>query len=289
MRFGHQWSFQHEDTKLLLGLTAAFALLSAGAWWLWGAAGAPVMLVLLFLGLVGLLLNLHRMQQKEAEHYLRHVQALHSLYALVPFRAPLPPLIGWAASPELACTLVDVVRRETPERVLELGSGASTLVMAYALEQVGTGRILALDHERNYADRTVDLLAAHDLQDWAEVRHAPLTDVSLDRRVQPWYDLAPVEEELSNDHAPIDLLVIGGPPRETHAHARYPALPLLYDYLSESAVVVLDDAFREEEQKALTCWQASFGDLELELHDSHRGIAVLRRTGRSKEGERVKR
>lgn len=284
MRFGHRWSFQKEDTRLLLALAAGFAVLAAGAWSLWGAASVPVLLVLLFGGLVTLLLNLHRMRQREAIQYLEHVQALYSLYALLPpLRAPLPPLTGWAASPQLAGVLVATVCQEHPARVLELGSGASTLAMSYALEQLGAGRVLALDHDRDYAHRTTELLATHGLQARAEVVHVPLADVSLDGETRPWYDLDMIEERLARESAPIDLLVVDGPPHETCAQARRPAVPLLYEHLSETAVVVVDDAFREDEQKALARWQETF-DLELEMRASHEGIALLRRAQRAEGG-----
>lgn len=284
MRFGHQWAFQKEDTRLLLGATVGFALLAAGAWSLWGVASTPVLLVLLFGGLVTLLLNLHRMRQQEATRYLEHVQALHSLYALLPpLRAPMPPLTGWAASPQLAATLVATIHQERPAHVLELGSGASTLAMAYALEQTGAGHVLAIDHDRAYARRTTELLVAHDLQERAEVVHVPLADVPFDGQTRPWYDVDMIEDTLARENASPDLLAIDGPPHETCAQARYPAVPLLHDYLSPAAVVVLDDALREDEQKALKRWQKAF-DLELEMRASPKGVALLRRTQRAGEG-----
>lgn len=50
-------------------------------------------------------------------------------------RRPLPPLSTWAATPDLLVALYRTIREQRTARVLELGSGLSTIVMARALEQ----------------------------------------------------------------------------------------------------------------------------------------------------------
>jgi predicted O-methyltransferase YrrM len=269
--------FKHKDTQLLVAIGVAFAALSAGAGLLLDdGIAALVALTLLLVALVGLLLHLRRARQAENEHHLRHIQAVDWLHHTLSPHAPLPPLTGWAASPELLCTLVDLIRRREPKRILEAGSGASTLVMAYALEQTGRGRLVALDHLEAYAEQSARQVAAHGLQDQAVVQHAPLRSQQYDGPSWKWYDPDPLDEAL-DPKAPIDLLVIDGPPRETQPMARYPALPAFFDRLSEDAVVVLDDARRADEQRILKRWQERYPSLDLKMRPSPKGTAVLYR------------
>src|SRR5262245_57933148 len=112
-----------------------------------------------------------------AKRDFRQVEALTGLYALFPVRAPVPPSRGWAASPDLLLYLTSVVVTRRPRVVVELGSGLSTMWLGYAMEKSGhSGRIVSLDHERGFAERTRSLLQGHGLAERAEVRYAPLID-----------------------------------------------------------------------------------------------------------------
>ena len=279
MRFEQEWAFQKDDTRLLGVLAALLALLALAAWHLWPAGAEEIVLILAFIGLAGLLLNLHRMRQAEARHYLEHIQGVHFLHQVLPLRAPLPPLTGWAASPQLASTLISLIQKETPANVLELGSGASTVAMAYALETVGAGHLLAVDHDDTYARRTRRLLEEHGLQEWATVEHAPLSKHSLNDQSQRWYDLETVSGAVAQ-HTPIDLLVVDGPPYETCPQARCPVVKYLHKHLSEHAIIVHDDALRDDEQAAIERWMQTLNTLDVRIQDTAKGIAILKRAAR---------
>src|SRR5688500_16200441 len=71
------------------------------------------------------------------------LEALTKLtFALQP-RFPLPPLRGWAASPDIALTLYTVIHALKPAFVVECGGGVSSLVIGYALEREGRGKLLS--------------------------------------------------------------------------------------------------------------------------------------------------
>lgn len=89
-----------------------------------------------------------------------------------------------------------------------------------------------------------------------------------------WYDLREVAEAWK-----IDLLIVDGPPRATQPLARYPALPLLYERLSADARVVVDDAWREDEQEMVRRWLKQYPEFSVEYRESGKGIAVLSRNG----------
>ena len=45
------------------------------------------------------------------------------------------------------------------------------------------------------------------------------------------------------------MLIVDGPAETTEPLIRYPAVPVLYDRLSDDAVILLDDADRTEEER----------------------------------------
>jgi predicted O-methyltransferase YrrM len=204
----------------------------------------------------------------------RQAEALHNLYALLQPRQAVPPLRGWAASPDLVLLLVSHVLEHRPRTVVECGSGASTLWTSYALERVGGGRVLSLEHDPVYADQTRSLLARHGLSAYAEVATAPLTPVTIGEESWRWYDpaaLASVSE--------VDLLIVDGPPAATGPLARYPAVPLLFDRLAADAVVVLDDAVRKDEREIAARWAAATGLTVELLKGLDKQALILRRPG----------
>lgn len=270
--------FKRVDTQLLAVFAIAYVLVAVLSWFALGPVAVAVLLGIVLLLLAGLLLHLHRERQTEMLHALNHTQALIDLYTLLDLRAPLPRFSGWAASAELASTLAGIVLDQQPRRVLELGSGASSIVIGYALEQVGEGQLLSLDHDATYAAQTRRLVAQHGLADHVAITDAPLVPQTIDGRTRPWYDLGAVDLDAFAGAEGIDLVVVDGPPRESDPDARYPALPLLLHALHPRAVIVLDDALRDEEQRALARWQAEVPDLAVETIPSAKGIAVVRRT-----------
>jgi predicted O-methyltransferase YrrM len=231
------------------------------------AAGLTFMLAVLFR-------KLNDSMRFQEDRY-RQVEELFSLFNLLQFRLPLPALRGWAMSPDLANIIVGTILREKPKRVLDLGSGVSTVVMGYALEKIGGGTVLAIDHHEDYAERTRRLLKEHGLEDIASVKVAPLSEVNIPAGPWRWYDPAFVR-----DLGEIDLVVIDGPPDRSHFLARYPALPLLFNNLSHNGIVIVDDMFGSSEREMVKRWLIEFPDLVEEKIGTEKGTSVLRRRAR---------
>jgi predicted O-methyltransferase YrrM len=212
--------------------------------------------------------------QKELKQTFRQLEALQNLNAVLPTSDVLPATRGWAASPDLLLTLVDLVSTERPSLIVECGSGASTLWLALALRRFGIdGRIIALDHDPVFCQRTRDFLARHDVLDLAEVRDAPLESFSLDGETYSWYARTAWE-----DLAGIDLLFVDGPPAATGHQARYPALPLLNKSLSPIATIVLDDLIVPDMREVLPRWLDADPGFSSEILPLEKQAAVLRRT-----------
>ena len=167
-------------------------------------------------------------------------------------RPSLPPLRRWAVSPDLALHLVRHVRQHRPELVVETGSGSSTVLIALALERIGAGHVVALEHDATYLVATNALLQEHGVADRATVHHCPLVEQTVEGRTTPWYDVSAVALGRA-----IDLLLVDGPPEATGPEARFPVLALLRDHLRDGATVVLDDADRTDETSIIAKWQAA--------------------------------
>ena len=217
--------------------------------------------------------SLDKELKKEIRQTFRQLEALQNLSAVLPANDVLPATRAWAASPDLLLVLVDLVIAERPSLVVECGSGASTLWLALAMRRFGIdGRIIALDHDPVFGDKTRGLLARHDVADLAEVRDAPLESFSLNGETYSWYARRAWE-----DLKGIDLLFIDGPPAITGQQARYPALPLLAGSLSPVATAVLDDLIVPDMQKVLRLWLDAYPDFDSEMLALEKQAAVLRR------------
>jgi hypothetical protein len=61
------------------------------------------------------------------------------------------------------------------------------------------------------------------------------------------------------------------------ALARYPALPMFFERLSESAIVLVDDASRPDEQEMIKRWLKEYPVFSHEFLPHEKGTVILRR------------
>jgi predicted O-methyltransferase YrrM len=219
-----------------------------------------------------MMFHIYRNTEAHLEDERRQNQALISLHKFIDLRLPLQSLAGWSAHPELAITIVEYIRMLNPEYIVEAGSGVSSIISCYCLEQNERGHLLALDHHQEYHKKTEEQLERHGLSEWGDVEYAPLQDYNLENKSWQWYDLKGF-----NGDRKVDMLIIDGPPLETQGHARYPALPLLYDQLAEKAVIILDDAARTSESEIVDLWLKKYPEFSFDYVRSRKGIAILSR------------
>lgn len=196
------------------------------------------------------------------------LQALAALERRLALSKALPPMRGWAGSPDFLLNLAEELLEEHPQTVLECSSGVSTVVTARCMQLNGRGHVYSLEHDAKYAEKTRLLLRQHGLSDWATVLHAPLSsDVG-----SPWYSLS----ALPRDLPPVQVLVVDGPPADVAPLARYPALPKLMPLLDRTFTVFMDDADREAEMEIVTKWLQEFPELLQTRVPCEKGLAVLR-------------
>jgi len=170
-------------------------------------------------------------------------------------------------------------------RVVELGSGVSTVLLARLLTDrcaLDGFRMAVVEHDHAWARWVSDQLDRERIGHDVVVIHAPLLDHSLAERGLQWYDEAAVvaglDTALRGDL--IDLLLVDGPPAYVAGHglARYPAVPVLRERLAPGATVILDDVERPGEQEILRRWERETG-LEFHRRAEDAGVAVARISG----------
>jgi predicted O-methyltransferase YrrM len=181
------------------------------------------------------------------------IESLFSIFFTLKPQLPLPTTRGWAASPDLLKEIISLTHRQKPQLVVEASSGVSTLIIAYCLQRLGTGKLISLEHEEKFAQATQNNLSQHGLDDVATVIYAPLVEVEINGAKWLWYDLTKVEIP-----GAIDLLIVDGPPGTTQKLARYPAVPMLHEKLSSDAIILLDDGARTDERQIVEQWMEEF-------------------------------
>lgn len=140
-------------------------------------------------------------------------------------------------------------------RILECGSGATTILMA-ALGFDCT----SLEHHAEWHQRVMNTLRRLKLK--ADVRLVPLRNYGdFD-----WYELPP-------NLGTFSAVVCDGPPGTTHG-GRYGLLPVAHRLLSNDCIILLDDIVRQEEASIAARWAAEYG-LTLSFQSCY---AVLRAT-----------
>lgn len=210
--------------------------------------------------------------QNDLANLYAQIQSYQDLVSLIRPARPLPLLRGWAASPDFLLEICRHSLAHKPGVIIECSSGASTLALARCCEINGIGHVYSLEHAPEFAEQTRQRLREQGLADWASVIDAPLTP-QAGVGGQAWYSMA----GLSLTPASCALLVIDGPPWDTAPLARYPALPLLAEFLASSCTIFLDDANRPDEQEAVKRWMAEHPGFQLTQPPCEKGCAKLTR------------
>jgi predicted O-methyltransferase YrrM len=204
----------------------------------------------------------------------KQIESLFSIFNSLKISQPLPSMGGWVISPDFGKIIVDLVFEKKPKLILEASSGVSTLLASYCLKQLGEGNVISLEEENKYAEVSNNALIKHGLKDIANVIHAPLKEIEIEGKKWIWYDLTEIK-----DIKPIDMLIIDGPAQygREQKMIRYPALPLLFDSLSDEAIIILDDADRQDEKNIVDLWLKQFNCFEVERIDTEKGTVILHR------------
>jgi hypothetical protein len=154
--------------------------------------------------------------------------------------------------------------------IVELGSGASTLILASVLPRVVENPyITAVEGEEAYARQTQEMLRQHKLDRYANVSWVPYA-LSDDRI---WFSKPELEQVMFEKR--VDVLIVDAPPGSLQPRARQPAIPFFLPYFKESSVVMLHDSSRPDESLIAKEWKRYFR-VCYEI-TTPRGLAVFER------------
>ena len=179
------------------------------------------------------------------------------------------PSLDWGLGtmlPEGIAVLGDEIIARSRRRVVELGSGLSTVLLARLMTRRSADRdwrLVAVEHDATWARRVRDELDREGVRQHVTIVDAPLGQHALALDGLEWYDEMTMSSGLDNALGgdQIDLLVVDGPPAFAVGFelARYPALPALRHRLAPGGTVVLDDVDRAGEREVLRRWERELG------------------------------
>jgi hypothetical protein len=185
---------------------------------------------------------------------------------------------GWPISPDIGLFLLNLMRENDYDLIIEFGSGTTTALFARAVEvlshQVINAKntnnkpfnqipiktsIISFEHDVLYYHKTLQTLKTQCLEDRVRLLHAPLVDWNDGNKTYLYYDCQATLDELAQQHASRELrilLLVDGPPGVTCPNSRYPAVPFVFKAFGKHQIdVVLDDANRSEEKQVIDLWK----------------------------------
>ena len=133
--------------------------------------------------------------------------------------------------------------RMTEGRILECGSGATTLLIAALTARRGNPFVV-FEHNREWYRYMRELLGRLGFNH-VELVHAPLVDYGR----YSWYS---VPAGLQADS--FSLVICDGPPGNNPG-GRYGLLPTMQQRLAEDCVILLDDSHRPAERRIIDIWR----------------------------------
>jgi len=153
---------------------------------------------------------------------------------------------SWSAAHEyLVASAQSAMRCRTP--ILDCGSGLTTIILGVIAQKTGN-TVWALEHQRFWGERVAQYLRRYHI---SSVR-LHLTKL-VDYGEFCWYS---VPIELLPDN--FSLVLCDGPPGQTRG-GRYGLLPVMRSKLAPGAVILLDDAGRQQERDTAARWANELG------------------------------
>lgn len=206
-------------------------------------------------------------KKNEVSQSWRQVDALFGIYRAMDGLPALPPMGGWAACPDFVRYLLLHIIDNKPRRIIECGSGTTTIAMGYAVQSYG-GHVHAIENHTHVAEQLERDLADRGLSGCVTIHRCSLSARKYENFEYDffWYDL-----DLNRLPDRADMLVVDGPWGNLNQFARYPAGPELLSRLSKKAHIFLDDTARSEEAQIPKLWRAIYPDLGIRILKAEKG------------------
>jgi len=167
--------------------------------------------------------------------------------------SPVDMMLGdWSLNAEVLNLLLRLVSQRGFRRILEFGSGISTVVLGHELSR-RSGSILSIEQDETYAGRTREWIHERNLGSAARVVTARLAETEACGIRTICYEFGlDLQTEIAR-FSP-DLVIIDGPSQESGA-SRLAVAPCLGRILERSTQFAMDDGFRDAELAIAERWQ----------------------------------
>ena len=217
-----------------------------------------------------------RTNRKLINQVYTQMESLFWLEKRLTLKNELPPLRGWATSPDVLLKLHSYIIATKPKCIVEFGSGASTIVIADSLRQNGVGKLYSFDNSEEFGAKTLKNLEIESLEDWVQLDIRELVEWEGEH-MNPehqnnsslWYNIESLQKVKD-----IDLVWVDGPPGNSCKYSRFPAFPAVKSRLAKEAQVWMDDTIRAEEYEICERW-SELGNGALTFFELEKGLGVL--------------
>lgn len=204
------------------------------------------------------------------------MESLFWLEKRLTLKNQLPPLRGWATSPDVLLKLHTYIVERKPKCIVEFGSGASTVVIADALRKNGVGKLYSFDNSEEFGAKTLKNLELESLEDWVQLDVSGLVEWEGEH-MNPehqnnsslWYNIESLQQVRD-----IDLVWVDGPPGNSCKYSRFPALLAVKNQLAKTAQVWMDDTIRNEEYEICERWSELVNGA-LVFFELEKGLGIL--------------
>jgi predicted O-methyltransferase YrrM len=190
----------------------------------------------------------------------------------------------WRIEKDLCQCIGTFCERLKPRRVLEFGSGLSTLVLAQEVSKGNIQEVISIDHLADFPGHPREVIVQKGLERVVRFYSFPVAVQWFAGKLLQFYA---IPDDFYGKVGQIDLVIIDGPPY--FYNGREAALYSVFPSLSLNAIVLLDDAKRKDkEQRYLANWKSYLdGQVEVEnfLNEFKKGLGVV--TVRHKGGKTV--
>ena len=180
----------------------------------------------------------------------------------------------WVLAEDAQSVALSFIERLGLKRIIEFGSGVSTVILARAAQAVGLEFCLSVENDPAHFAATERLLTQAGVRDRIQLVHAPIELC----RVGSYFGFCYAWDPGRDDQC-FDLALIDGPRARTYG--RFMTLPLLWRHLSPGSLVLVDDARRSSlEGVWLQDWSRMFdGSLRWQTDLAYaKGLALLMKT-----------
>jgi predicted O-methyltransferase YrrM len=165
---------------------------------------------------------------------------------------PPPETDGWTLAPDALQFLWRLMRWLKPRHYLEFGSGLSTRVaLRCCADEALSCCISSIDHDPRFARASFDTVPGCKV----ELQVVPLVVADCGGKLLPQYL---IDEQHLASTDPVDLVLIDGPPEVLGG--REGTLYQAMNHVRPGTIVLVDDAHRGAEVRAMRCWQDVFAD-----------------------------